>query len=213
MHDTIGVESSARARVGSRDEGCAAIDAGVVDAAKRRDHQAFALIVNAHQERLNALVYHIVQDPEATQDVVQDALLRAYRALPQFRGEAALGTWLYRIAFTASMDHLRRQGRRRELIRQDPWPADAAVQHDDAERAGMQDVIAQGLSALPADQRLTLLLVDREDLTYREVATIMGVSPGTVCSRLQRAREKLRVALSEQGVRVGRTRGDEEARS
>ena len=184
-----------------------------MDAARRRDHQAFALIVNAHQERLNALVYHIVQDPEATQDVVQDALLRAYRALPQFRGEAALGTWLYRIAFTASMDHLRRQGRRRELARQDPWPADAALQHDDTERTGMQDVIDQGLSALPADQRLTLLLVDREDLTYREVATIMGVSPGTVCSRLQRAREKLRVALSEQGVRVGRTRGDEEARS
>jgi RNA polymerase sigma-70 factor (ECF subfamily) len=213
VHDTIGVESSARDRRSARDESCAEIDAAVVAAAQRHDHQAFALIVGAHQERLNALVYHIVQDREATQDVVQDALLRAYRALPQFRGEAALGTWLYRIAFTTSMDHLRRQGRRRELIRQDPRPADAAVQHDDAERTGMQDVIARGLTALPADQRLTLLLVDREDLTYREVAAIMGVSPGTVCSRLQRAREKLRVALSEQGVEIGRTSGGKEARS
>jgi RNA polymerase sigma-70 factor (ECF subfamily) len=66
------------------------------------------------------------------------------------------------------------------------------------------------LATLPPDQRLTLLLVDREDLTYREVAAIMDVSPGTVCSRLQRAREKLRAALREQGVGAGRERGNEE---
>lgn len=198
-----------------RDDGQARIDAGVVRAARRRDHQAFALIVNAHQERLNALVYHIVQDRGATQDVVQDALLRAYRALPQFRGEAALGTWLYRIAYTAAMDQLRRQGRRPELVCDDPLPTDAtaAASEDDSENIGLRNAIALGLAALPAEQRLTLLLVDREDLTYREVATIMDVSPGTVCSRLQRARKKLRAALRAQGVRAGRESGNEEVRS
>ena len=187
----------------------AGIDAGVVRAAQRRDHRAFALIVSVHQERLNALVYHILQDRGATQDVVQDALLRAYRALPQFRGEAALGTWLYRIAYTAAMDHLRRQGRRPEVICEDPMPS-APADDDHAEQTSLRDAIAQALATLPPDQRLTLLLVDREDLTYREVAAIMDVSPGTVCSRLQRAREKLRAALREQGVGAGRERGNEE---
>lgn len=102
MHDSIGVESTMRDQRGLRDDAPAGIDADVVRAAQRRDHRAFALIVEAHQERLNALVYHIVQDRGATQDVVQDALLCAYRALPQFRGDAALGTWLYRIAYSAA---------------------------------------------------------------------------------------------------------------
>jgi RNA polymerase sigma-70 factor (ECF subfamily) len=214
VHDTIGVESPSRGRRGTQDDPRTEVDASVVRAAQRRDHRAFALIVAAHQERLNAVVFHIVQDRGATQDVVQDALLRAYRALPQFRGDAALGTWLYRIAYTAAMDHLRRRGRRPELVCEDPTPVETAALHDDdAEHSGLRDAIARGLTALPADQRLTLLLVDREDLTYREVATIMDVSPGTVCSRLQRARTKLRAALREQGIRAGRARDDEEVRS
>jgi RNA polymerase sigma-70 factor (ECF subfamily) len=208
VHDSIGAESSTRDRRGMQDGAHAGIDAGVVRAAQRRDHRAFALIVSVHQERLNALVYHIVQDRGATQDVVQDALLRAYRALPQFRGEAALGTWLYRIAYAAAMDHLRRQGRHPELVCEDPIPF-AAADDDHAEQTGLRDAIAQALTTLPPDQRLTLLLVDREDLTYREVAAIMGVSPGTVCSRLQRARGKLRIALREQGLTASRAGGEE----
>jgi RNA polymerase sigma-70 factor, ECF subfamily len=214
VHDSTGVESTTGVQRGVRDDCSAELDASIVRAAQRRDHRAFAIIVNAHQERLNALVYHIVQDRGTTQDVVQDALLRAYRALPQFRGEAALGTWLYRIAYTAAMDHLRRQGRRPELVCEGVLPVDtaAAVDDDSAEHSALRDAIAQGLKALPVDQRLTLLLVDREDLTYREVATIMDVSPGTVCSRLQRARTKLRAALRKQGVGTGRARGNEEVR-
>ena len=151
-----------------------------------------------------------MQDQGATQDVVQDALLRAYRALPQFRGEATLGTWLYRIAYAAAMDHLRRQGRRPELVCEDPLPFAATAADDDhAEQTSLRDAIAQALTALPVEQRLTLLLVDREDLRYREVATIMGVSPGTVCSRLQRARGKLRVALRKQGLAASRASGEE----
>ncbi len=205
MHDSIGAESTPRDQSGTRDDSPSEIDAGIVRAAQRCDHRAFALIVDTYQERLGALVYHLVQDQGAMQDVMQDALLRAYRALPQFRGEAALGTWLYRIAYTAALDHLRRQGRRPELICEDPLPFDATAAYDDhAERASLRDAIAQALTALPVEQRLTLLLVDREDLRYREVARIMGVSPGTVCSRLQRARGTLRAALRERGIGTGR---------
>jgi RNA polymerase sigma-70 factor (ECF subfamily) len=210
VRDSIGAESFTRDRRGRQDGARAGIDAGVMCAAQRRDHHAFALIVSAHQERLNALVYHLLQDREATRDVVQDALLRAYRALPQFRGEATLGTWLYRIAFTAAMDHLRRQGRHPELVCEDPLPfAVAAAGDDHAEQTGLRDAVAQALTTLPPDQRLTLLLVDREDLTYREVAAIMAVSPGTVCSRLQRARGKLRIALRRQGLAASRAGGEE----
>jgi RNA polymerase sigma-70 factor (ECF subfamily) len=111
------------------------------------------------------------------------------------------------------MDHLRRRGRRPELACEDPLPIETAAVYDTAERTGLRDAITQGLTALPVDQRLTLLLIDREDLTYRQVATIMDVSPGTVCSRLQRAREKLRAALREQGVGTERASGNEEVRS
>lgn len=208
MHDSIGAESTTRNLRGVRRDRRAEVDADVVRAAERRNHRAFALIFSVHQERLNALVYHLVQDRGATQDVVQDALLRAYRALPQFRGEAALGTWLYRIAYAAAMDHLRRQGRHPELVCEDPIPF-AAADDDHAEQTGLRDAIAQALTTLPPDQRLTLLLVDREDLTYREVAAIMGVSPGTVCSRLQRARGKLRIALRKQGLTASRAGGEE----
>ena len=209
MHDSIGAKSTTRSLRGVRRDRRAEVDADAVRAAQRRDHRAFALIVSVHQERLNALVYHILQDREATQDVVQDALLRAYRALPRFRGEAALGTWLYRIAYTAAMDHLRRQGRHPELVCEDPLPFAAAADDDQAEQTGLRDAIAQALTTLPPDQRLTLLLVDREDLTYRQVAAIMGVSPGTVCSRLQRAREKLPSALRKQGLTASRAGGEE----
>jgi RNA polymerase sigma-70 factor (ECF subfamily) len=210
VRDSIGAESTTRNLRGVRRDRRAEVDADVVRAAQRRDHRAFALIVSVHQERLNALVYHIVQDQGATQDVVQDALLRAYRALPQLRGEATLGTWLHRIAYAAAMDHLRRQGRHPELVCEDPLPFAAAAADDDhAEQTGLRDAIAQALTTLPTDQRLTLLLVDREDLTYREVAAIMGVSPGTVCSRLQRARGKLRIALRKQGLTASRAGGEE----
>ena len=186
------------------------IDAHVVDAAQRRDHQAFALIVGEYQERLNALVFHMVQDQAATQDVVQEALLRAYRALPRFRGEAALGTWLHRIAYTTAMDHLRRDGRHPEVVCEDPRPEEGVDANDAyAEQSSLRQAIAEALDALPVDQRLTVLLVDREELTYREVAAIMDVSPGTVCSRLQRGRERLRESLRKQGVRAGRAQSGE----
>ena len=210
MPDSTGVESSAREPRARPVPADCAIEADVVLAAQRRDHQAFALIVGEYQERLNALVFHMVQDQGATQDIVQEALLRAYRGFPRFRGDAALGTWLHRIAYTTAMDHLRRHGRHPEVVCEDPRPEDVVGAHDDyAEHSSLRHAIAEGLDALPVDQRLTLLLVDREDLTYREVAAIMDVSPGTVCSRLQRAREKLRESLRERGVRTGRAHGGE----
>lgn len=182
--------STKDAAVRTRDD----IPAAVLCAARRGDHAAFTEIVDRYEPHLRALVCHVIQDRDQVEDVLQDALLRAYRALPAFRGNAALGTWLHRIAYTTSLEHARRRARLREA------PESAAAERassapDMGDDLALREVVARALTALSAEQRLTLLLVDREGLDYREVAAIMGVSAGTVCSRLVRARARLRMAL------------------
>ena len=176
----------------------------VVRAAMSRDHAAFAEIVTHYEPRLRALIYHLVLDAELTHDVLQETYLRAYRALPSFRQDAKLGTWLHRVACTAALEQLRRRARRREA------PARTALDDGSPEALGtassisdlggdlaLREAVATALAELSPEQRLTLLLIDREGYDYRSVAEIMRVSPGTVCSRLQRARGKLRSALEE----------------
>ena len=99
----------------SHDEGAwsaADVPRSVIAAARRGDHAAFAVIVERHDDRLRALAFHLLQDREAMRDVLQDAYVKAYLGLPAFRGEADLGTWLYRIVYTTCLNHLRSASRR-----------------------------------------------------------------------------------------------------
>jgi RNA polymerase sigma-70 factor (ECF subfamily) len=125
-------------------------------------------------------------------DVLQEAYLKAFRGLPSLRGRDAVGSWLYRIVYNASMDHLRR---RRQVLpldevadRPDPAPDPGEV------AAGRRD-LAEALDALPPQMRAAVLLVDAEGLSYEEAGAIIGVPKGTVASRLSRAREVLRQSL------------------
>ena len=174
------------------------------------DRSACDECIIEHAPGVFRLALRLVRNKAEAEDVMQETFLSAFRGIDRFDGRSSLRTWLYRIAYTTALDHLRRRGRRPEVVCEDPRQGDAGYAHDDsAERSSLRHAIARGLDALPVDQRLTLLLVDREDLTYREVAAIMDVSPGTVCSRLQRAREKLRESLREQGVRAGQAQAEE----
>lgn len=168
----------------------------ILSAAIRRDHAAFAEIVTHYEPRLRTLIYHLVLDTELTHDVLQETYLRAYRALPSFRREAALGTWLHRIACTAALEQVRRLGRRRDAPAPEATGGPAHAPDPGGDLA-LREAVAAALATLPPEQRLTLLLIDREGYDYRAVAEIMRVSPGTVCSRLQRARTKLRRTLGE----------------
>lgn len=127
-------------------------------------------------------------------DALQDAYLKAYRALGSYRGDAAFGTWLHHIVRNTCLDHLRREYRRHEvaleLIVSIPDPRSGP----DDQAVGRSD-IATALAALPVDQRAIVVLVDGEGMTYGEAASLLRTNPGTVASRLSRARVTLRAAL------------------
>jgi RNA polymerase sigma-70 factor, ECF subfamily len=170
------------------------IDELVVARARRGDQDAFARIVGHYDNRLRALAFRLLGDRDRMDDVLQEVYVKAFRALPRFKGESALGTWLYRIAYNACMDDLRRR------------PALEAVTYDEtmvdpasgpAEIAVRRQDLAAALASLPPDQRTAVLLVDAYGLDYSDAAEVLGVRAGTVGSRLSRARAVLREALAE----------------
>lgn len=182
----------------------------VIEAARDGGHAAFAVIVERYEPRLRATVFYVVQDEDLARDALQETFLRAYRGLPRFRGQASLRTWLHRIAYTTALEQLRTRRRRPE----ESLPGDddhhAGVVHDPGDEIALRETVSRALAQLPAEQRLILLLVDRDGYDYRSVAEITGTSPGTVCSRLQRARGKLRAALDkEPSVRPVPTQAEE----
>ena len=162
----------------------------VLEAAKNGSHAAFSVLVERYEPRLRATVFYVVQDDELSRDVLQETFLRAYRALPRFRGQSALGTWLHRIAYTAALEQLRTRRRHPE----EPLPdvVDCRVERvgDPSEQVSERDLISKALAQLSPEQRLVLLLIDRDGWDYRSVAGITGCIPRTVCSRLQRASQR-----------------------
>ena len=171
------------------------VEPAVLARARAGDPHAFTEVVRHYDHRLRALAYRLLGDRTAMDDALQDAYVKAFRALPGFREDAGLGTWLYQITYRACVDLQRREGRRQtdpiEESRGSPGgadPAATAVSRTDLQRA---------LAALPVDQRAAVLLVDAEGLDYDAAASVLGVAPGTIASRLSRARAALRTALAE----------------
>lgn len=159
---------------------------------------AFPELVKRHDERLRSLAYKMLAgDRDRMDDVMQDAYVRAYRALGSFRADAELGTWLYRIVSNACVDELRR-GRRR------PEPLDTATWEVPSVRTGPEgaaiasDQVLRALAALPPDQRITVVLVDGEGFDHHQAAELLGVAPGTVASRVSRARASLRRTIDHE---------------
>jgi RNA polymerase sigma-70 factor (ECF subfamily) len=166
----------------------------VLGAASRGDHAAFRQIVEHYDEGLRALAYRLLGDRDRMDDVLQEAYVRAFRALPRFRGDAKLGTWLYRIVYNACLDELKSSARRRELpLAEAGEPLDprGGVAEEVAERSRLADALA----ALTPEERAAVLLVDAQGFGYRSAAEVLRVPEGTVASRLNRARAVLRRAL------------------
>jgi RNA polymerase sigma-70 factor (ECF subfamily) len=163
------------------------------------DTDAFFTIAERHQARIYSVVLRIVGDAHEAEDVVQDALLRGHAKLHTFRGEAGLATWLYRIAINLALRRVRRRSRRldpeavfghRERDTADP----AAV----AETRESREVVYSAVQRLPEKQRICVLLRYFEHHSYDEIADILDISRGTVCSRLYHARGRLARVLEGQ---------------
>jgi RNA polymerase sigma-70 factor (ECF subfamily) len=168
------------------------IDGAVLRRAQRGDHGAFHEIVDHYEGRLRVLAFHLLRDADQMNDALQDTFVKAWGGLPEFRGEAALGTWLHRVCYRVCLDYLRRQKVRpagEEL------PDDLADPIDDVGGIALRDQVHAALGRLPVEQRAVLLLVDREGYDYGTVAEALDVPVGTVASRLSLARAAMRRAL------------------
>jgi RNA polymerase sigma-70 factor (ECF subfamily) len=175
----------------------------LVERAKAGDLAAYNQLVEAYQDLLHSLVVRMVPDPDQAADAVQEAFFSAYRNLARYRGPSFRG-WLTRIAVNAAMD-LQRARRRRPVfpypeLEDDRWQPPAGEESDPERLAltGEQGrVLAAAMAAITADQRAAIVLYDVEGYDYAEIATMTGVSLGTVKSRIHRGRLALRELLAD----------------
>jgi len=170
--------------------------APIVERARRGDREAFTALIRHHDAGLRALAYRLLGDRDRMDDALQEAYVKAYRALPGFRGNARLGTWLYRIVYNAALDELERSRRVVQVPVEEL--ADEVGSGDVAEAVAQRGDLAAALAELAPEDRATVLLVDAQGFDYRDAGEVLGVPEGTVASRLNRARAALRSVLSEE---------------
>jgi RNA polymerase sigma-70 factor, ECF subfamily len=139
------------------------------------------------------LAIHLVRDPPTAEDVTQEAFLKAYRALPRFRGQAKFSTWLFRITRNCAVDAIRRRERERRLERE---AAEERLEPDASTRAAL----GQAIDSLPPNLREPFVLIEVFGLSYAEAASVLGVLRGTLKSRMHRCRRLLMAALEERGA-------------
>jgi RNA polymerase sigma-70 factor, ECF subfamily len=182
------------------------VDAELVQRVQAGDKQAFNLLVSKYQRRVIRLLSRLIRDPAEIEDVTQEAFIKAYRALPNFRGDSAFYTWLYRIAVNTAKNYLAAQGRRPRTISEFPGGEDGesfeamdVLEDNNTPESAMltrqvAETVNRAIEALPEDLRTAITLREIEGLSYEEIAQAMSCPIGTVRSRIFRARE----AISEQ---------------
>jgi RNA polymerase sigma-70 factor (ECF subfamily) len=186
------------------------VDRELVKKVQQGDKSAFDLLVRKYQFKIIKLISRYVHDPSEASDVAQEAFLKAYRALPGFRGESAFYTWLYRIAINTAKNYIVAQSRRppgADIDAQEAEQFEGQVflkEYETPERLLLKDEIEatvfKAIEELPEDLRTAITLRELEGMSYEEIAQSMGCPIGTVRSRIFRAREsidaKLRPLLS-----------------
>lgn len=192
--------------IGGRERMTADADALLVEKVKQGDQKAFEMLVIKYQRRIERLIARMVRDVDLVQDIAQETFIRAYRALPQFRGESAFYTWLYRIAVNTAKKALMD-------LKRDPLVTETALtgrDDDSDETSRVENELTDGetpdallaskeiatavnaaIEALSEDLRQAITLREIEGLSYEEIATVMNCPIGTVRSRIFRAREAI----------------------
>ncbi|WP_163097095.1 RNA polymerase sigma factor RpoE [Acidithiobacillus ferrianus] len=189
-----------------RHENDAPSDLLLVQRVQKGEKGAFDLLVRKYQHKMVALVGRFVRTPEEAEDVAQEAFVKAYRALANFRGDSAFYTWLYRIAVNTAKNHLVAQGRQVSTVDVETEDAeqfasaDGLREYDTPEGLLLSRELAKhidtALAALPEDLRTAVTLREFEGLSYDEIAQVMECPVGTVRSRIFRAREAIAKVLA-----------------
>lgn len=178
------------------------VDQQLVERVQRGDKRAFELLVSKYQRRIFRLLSRMIRDPAEIEDVAQEAFVKAYRALANFRGESAFYTWLYRIAINTAKNHLVSQGRRVPTttandVEEAEAFEDAALLREVATPDSMlqsrqvAEAVNRAIEKLPEELRTAIVLRELEGLSYEEIAETMACPIGTVRSRIFRAREAI----------------------
>lgn len=176
-----------------------AVDRQLVERVKAGDKRAFDLLVKKYQHKIIGLIGRYVYDSHEAMDVAQETFIKAYRALPKFRGDSAFYTWLYRIAINTAKNHLVSRGRRPANVDVDDaqyFEGDSELKDVDTPenclyRDELEAVIKDTLNKLPEDLRMALTLREFDGMSYEDIAGVMECPVGTVRSRIFRAREAL----------------------
>ena len=182
------------------------VDQRLVERVQKGDKRAFELLVAKYQRKINRLVSRLVRDSAEIEDVTQEAFIKAYRALPQFRGDSAFYTWLYRIAINTAKNYLASQGRRAPTT----TGSDAEEAETFEEADQLRDIntpeslmmskqvgetVGRAMEALPEELRTAIQLREIEGMSYEDIAQAMNCPIGTVRSRIFRARESIAAEL------------------
>ena len=177
------------------------VDKQLVERVKRGDKRAFDLLILKYQHKIISIVGRYLGDQNDVQDVSQETFIKAYRAIPNFRGESAFYTWLYRIAVNTAKNHLVSKSRRPPNIDVDiddgEFQNNSAVLRDNESpqaslaTSQMEQVIFRSIENLPSELRIAVTLREFDGLSYEEIAKIMNCPVGTVRSRIFRAREAI----------------------
>jgi RNA polymerase sigma-70 factor (ECF subfamily) len=178
------------------------IDQQLVERAQHGDKHAFELLVAKYQRKLGRLLSRFIRNPTEVEDVVQEAFIKAYRALPSFRGESAFYTWLYRIGINAAKNYLVSEGRRPPTTTE--FDSEEAEGFEDAEQLRnintpenelmskqVAETVNKAMDSLPEELKTAITLREIEGLSYEEIANMMNCPIGTVRSRIFRARETI----------------------
>ena len=176
----------------------AAIDAALVERVQAGERLAFDLLVRKYQHRIVALIQRFVPDWHEAQDVAQEAFIKAYRALPNFRGDSAFYTWMYKIAVNTAKNFLVSQSRRPptdDVLTEDaervegPRMSEAATPDNEYLRQEVERTVLAAVEELPEDIRQALTLREIDGLSYEEISEVMNCPIGTVRSRIFRGRD------------------------
>lgn len=207
--ESLAPPASLRATPPASPVGNDGVDSTLVRAAQGGDLDAFDELVERHQERIYGLIYHMTSHHEDATDLVQDVFVKAWKAIPQFKGDSSFYTWVYRIAVNHTLNHLKQ--RRNRTVHVSLNDMDLHAEHDpelvqlvshrtprrDARLRELGERLNAALMKLSEEHRAVVAMHDIQDMPHDEIARILGCNPGTVRSRLFYARQQLQAHLSD----------------
>jgi RNA polymerase sigma-70 factor (ECF subfamily) len=174
----------------------------LVQRSREGDEEAFGALVKKYKGKVFNMAFSFTRDREAADDLAQEIFIKAYYALGKFKFKSGFGTWLYRIAVNHIKDHLRKHKKERHLSFDDVHhesklaEVEADRRNDAREKETRIRLLHQALKSLPQKYRIIITLRDVQGHSYEEIASILDISPGTVDSRLHRARKMLREKIA-----------------